>query len=104
MSFSVRRDGDTVIIYITGRLLVGNRTELKELVFREWDTGARHFVVDFAETGFVDSAGLGALVSISKNLRMRGGGVRLCNLNDDLRTLFALTKLDTLFDIDSAPS
>jgi anti-sigma B factor antagonist len=39
------------------------------------------------------------LVSLSKKIREQGGELRLSSLNDDLRTLFELTKLDTLFRI-----
>ena len=39
------------------------------------------------------------LVSLSKKIREQGGELRLANLNEDLRTLFELTKLDTLFHI-----
>jgi anti-sigma B factor antagonist len=39
------------------------------------------------------------LVSLSKKIREQGGELRLANLNDDLKTLFELTKLDTLFQI-----
>jgi anti-sigma B factor antagonist len=38
-------------------------------------------------------------VSLSKKIREQGGELRLANLNEDLRTLFELTKLDTLFNI-----
>jgi anti-sigma B factor antagonist len=55
--------------------------------------------VDFAGTGYIDSSGLGVLVSLSKKIREQGGELRLANLNDDLRTLFELTKLDSLFHI-----
>jgi len=60
-------------------------------------------LIDFTSTGYIDSSGLGALVSLSKKLRDAGGDLRLAGLNEDLRTLFELTKLDTLFSIaDSA--
>ena len=42
---------------------------------------------------------LGVLVSLSKRIRELNGDLRLSNLNDDLKTLFELTKLDTLFVI-----
>ena len=57
------------------------------------------FVIDFSNTGYIDSSGLGVLVSLSKKIREQGGELRLANLNEDLRTLFELTKLDTLFKI-----
>jgi anti-sigma B factor antagonist len=43
------------------------------------------------------------LVSISKRVREAGGELRLSGLNDDLRSLFELTKLDTLFAITETP-
>ena len=42
---------------------------------------------------------VGVLVSLSKKIREQGGDLRLCGLNEDLQTLFELTKLDTLFAI-----
>jgi anti-sigma B factor antagonist len=42
-------------------------------------------------------------VSISKRIREAGGELRLAGLNDDLRSLFELTKLDTLFTITETP-
>ncbi len=61
--------------------------------------GERKFVIDFTNTGYIDSSGLGVLVSLSKKIREQGGELRLASLNEDLRTLFELTKLDTLFKI-----
>ena len=43
------------------------------------------------------------LVSLSKKIREQGGELRLADLNDDLKTLFELTKLDTLFAIAETP-
>lgn len=99
MSLHVSRDGDVVIVEIEGQLIVSNRQELKQRVLDEAEGGARKIVVDFAKTGYIDSAGLGVLVSLAKRLRELGGDIRLANLNDDLQTLFELTKLDTLFQI-----
>ena len=56
-------------------------------------------MIDFAQTGYIDSSGLGVLVSLAKKVREQGGDLRLAGLNDDLRTLFELTKLDTLFTL-----
>jgi anti-anti-sigma factor len=87
---------------IEGQLIVSNRQELKQRVLDEAEAGARKVLVDFARTGYIDSAGLGVLVSLAKRLRELGGDIRLANLNDDLQTLFELTKLDTLFQISDS--
>jgi anti-sigma B factor antagonist len=100
MSFSLRKEaGGVVIVNVDGQLIVGNRQELKQLVIDALDGGARKFVVDFSHTGYIDSSGLGVLVSLSKKIREQGGDLRLAGLNEDLQTLFELTKLDTLFAI-----
>ena len=99
MSFAIGKVGDVTVVEVEGQLIVGNRQELKQKVLEELERGDRHFLVDFARTGYIDSSGLGVLVSLSKKIREHGGELRLANLNDDLKTLFELTKLDTLFQI-----
>jgi anti-sigma B factor antagonist len=99
MNFEVSRQNDVTIIEVSGQLIVGNRQELKEDVLKLLESGARKFLIDFKDTAYIDSSGLGVLVSLSKKIREKGGEMRLSNLNEDLRTLFELTKLDTLFYI-----
>lgn len=99
MSFTVAETDGVTMVDVEGQLIVGNRQELKQKVLEELEGGARKFVVDFQQTGYIDSSGLGVLVSLSKKIREKGGELRLSGLNEDLRTLFELTKLDTLFRI-----
>lgn len=99
MSFTLKKIGDVVVVDVEGQLIVGNRQELKQKVLDELEKGQRKFLIDFAQTGYIDSSGLGVLVSLSKKIREHGGELRLADLNDDLQTLFELTKLDTLFQI-----
>jgi len=100
MSFNLRKEaGGVVVVTVDGQLIVGNRQELKQQVVEALDGGGRKFVVDFSRTGYIDSSGLGVLVSLSKKIREQGGDLRLAGLNEDLQTLFELTKLDTLFAI-----
>ncbi len=99
MGFSVVKQNGVTIVDVEGQLIVGNRQELKQKVLDELDGGERRFLIDFSKTGYIDSSGLGVLVSLSKKIREQGGELRLSSLNEDLRTLFELTKLDTLFRI-----
>lgn len=105
MTFSLKKDAKGVVVVgVDGQLIVGNRQELKQKVLESLDGGARKFVVDFSTTGYIDSSGLGVLVSLSKKIREQGGDLRLAGLNEDLQTLFELTKLDTLFTIAKTPA
>lgn len=105
MTFTLSKQGTgAVVVGVEGQLIVGNRQELKQKVLDALDSGTRKFVVDFGKTGYIDSSGLGVLVSLSKKIREQGGELRLAGLNEDLQTLFELTKLDTLFTIAKTPA
>ena len=104
MSFQVSKVNDVKLIEVEGQLIVGNRQELKQGVLDKLEGGDLKFVIDFANTGYIDSSGLGVLVSLSKKISEQGGELRLAGLNEDLRTLFELTKLDTLFQIADSRS
>lgn len=106
MSFTQRIAGRTVVFEVNGQLIVGNRQALKRMVQAALKDGARRFVIDFSRTGYIDSSGLGVLISLSKEVRAVGGDLRLASLSEDLQTLFELTRLDTFFrisdDLDEA--
>lgn len=99
MGLTTREENGVVIVTVDGQLIVSNRQQLKQAVIDELDKGATKFVVDFGETGYIDSSGLGLLVTLSKRVGEAGGALRLSSLSDDLGSLFELTKLDTLLDI-----
>ena len=97
MGFRVVAKDDVTLIEVGGQLIVGNRQLLKEQVLDQLERGDRKFIVDFSKTDYIDSSGLGVLVTLSKKIREQGGQLSLASLSEDLRTLFELTKLDTLF-------
>ena len=97
MGFKVVAKDDVTLIEVGGQLIVGNRQLLKEQVLDQLERGDRKFILDFSKTDYIDSSGLGVLVPLSKKIREQGGQLSLVRLSEDLRTLFELTKLDTLF-------
>lgn len=99
MSFSQTRTDDCLVVEVSGQLIVSNRQEFKQAILDEVEQGARLVVVDFSGSAYIDSSGLGALVSLGKRVRDVGGDLRLVGLNEDLRSLFELTRLDALFPV-----
>ena len=99
MSFEISDAEGVTLVRVNGELTVGNRERFKQVVLQRVADGDRKFVMDFAESSYIDSTGLGSLVSLSRKIREAGGRLRLAGLNEDLRTLFELTKLDTVFEI-----
>lgn len=99
MSFKISDQDGITLVEVDGELTVGNRERFKQVVLERVESGGRKFLMDFGESSYIDSTGLGALVSLSRKIREAGGRMRLTGLNEDLRTLFELTKLDTVFDL-----
>lgn len=99
MSFKISDQDGITLVEVDGELTVGNRERFKQVVLERVESGERKFLMDFGASSYIDSTGLGALVSLSRKIREAGGRMRLTGLNEDLRTLFELTRLDTVFDL-----
>ena len=87
-----------VIVEISGRLRfleVGLRERLNELL----KEGHRAFVLNMADVAYVDSFGLGQLVTIWSSVRNKGGQMILLRPTDHLLALLQITKLNTIFRI-----
>lgn len=63
------------------------------------EEGHKDFIFNFSQCDFIDSTGLGALVSIYKKCAEKGGSVKLEALKPDVEKLFKLTRLDKVFQI-----
>ncbi len=69
------------------------RRDISDLV----ENGANIVLVDFQDITFMNSAGLGALVSILKKVRSLGAELFICSLNEQVKIIFELTKMDLIF-------
>ena len=79
MGFTQTKDQSGVaVLQVEGQLIVGNRQELKDLVQATLDRGERRILIDFSRTGYIDSSGLGALVSTSKRTFVSRAPCRYC--------------------------
>ena len=65
------------------------------------DAGQNNLVVNLSNVGFIDSAALSTLVQAMKRARQSGGDCRLCALQQSVRIIFELTRLDRAFQIFS---
>ena|ERR1700688_4347869 len=79
---------------------VGFRRAAGELL-QDLPEGAGRLVIDLSGTRMVDSAGLGALMLIQRKAAERRLGICLRGVNDELRFLLVLTKLDDLFELET---
>lgn len=92
----IHRAGPRVAtIHVPEQLVVGNRQAFKDLCLKHLEA-REHLVVDFRDAHYLDSSGLGILVSLHKRFRESGLRLAVCSLNDDLATLWELTRMDSI--------
>jgi anti-sigma B factor antagonist len=94
-----RRLDDVVILDISGRLTLGEgAVTLREALQKLLEAGERKIVMNLAEVDYVDSGGLGELVTAYTTVRAHGGQLKLLNLTRRIQDLLSITKLLTVFD------
>ncbi len=100
MGFTIERSASVSTVHIIDGLVAADRRELRFVMLGELADGVGTVRFDFAGASHIDAAGLGLLVSLSRLAREHGTELRLLHLDEELRTLFMLTKLDTMFSIE----
>jgi anti-sigma B factor antagonist len=94
------------VVQPKGRLNMSSARRLKEVLDGLVAGGTNRIVVDMAETTFLDSSGLGALIGGLKAARQAGGDLRIARPTEAVRTVFTLTNLDKVLrprdDVESA--
>lgn len=100
MIVRIEEKGSVVLIEVKEeRLDAHNSGEFKGQMINLFEEGKNNLVVDLQEVRFVDSSGLGALVSGFKNASARNGNLKLCGLQPQVKSMFELTRLHRVFEI-----
>lgn len=92
---------DICSVTLNGELDVYSAPRLKEELVSRIDGGCSRLVLNMEGVGFVDSSGLGVLVSALRRARERDGGVRIVCTKDNILKIFRITGLDKVFPIFS---
>jgi anti-sigma B factor antagonist len=74
-------------------------TELLVWITQKLESGIQFLLIDLHKVSFMDSSGLGALVSAVQKVQQSGGTLAICSLNGQARMLFELSNLDQFFQI-----
>ncbi|PLX85134.1 MAG: anti-anti-sigma factor [Desulfuromonas sp.] len=100
MIVRIEEKGSVVLIEVKEeRLDAHNSGELKAQMLNLFEEGKNDIIIDLKEVRFIDSSGLGALVSGFKNASARSGNLKLCNLQPQVKSMFELTRLHRVFEI-----
>lgn len=100
MNIKREEQGNVVLVQVKEeRLDAHNADELKLELANLFESGKNGIVVDLKEVRFIDSSGLGALVSGFKNASARQAELKLSGVQSQVKSMFELTRLHRVFDI-----
>ena len=93
------RDGRTIVSLREERLDAQNSGKLRDYILGLLEAGGQRLIVDLSGVSFIDSSGLGALLSGYKNANLRSGSFALAGLQPRVQSMFELTRLHRVFEI-----
>lgn len=100
VKLNTRQVGDVSVVDVAGRITLGEgssalRDSLRELVGKDH----KKILLNLGEVSYIDSSGIGELVSGFTTVTNSGGQLKLLNLNKRVKDLLQITKLYTVFDV-----
>lgn len=99
MEINVREEANLTVLNLKGRLDLATGSALKEQVKQLFETGKTAIHLNLADVEFINSSGLGSLVSIMKEIRLQRGRLTLSNLASYVQEIFEITQLSHIFEI-----
>ncbi len=100
LNISERQAGDVTILDMDGKVTLGEGSvALRSAIRRLLGEGKNKILLNLGSVAYVDSSGIGELVSSFTAVRKEGGTLKLLNLTQKIQDLLAITKLLTVFDV-----
>lgn len=100
MKIEIRTIGDVKILDCSGQITLGEGTMSIRTTVRDiLQSGAKKIILNLGEINYVDSSGVGELVSTYTSVVNGGGKLKLLNLEKKIHRLLTITKLLTVFDV-----
>jgi anti-sigma B factor antagonist len=100
LNISERLVGDVTVLDMDGKITIGEGSvALRTAIRRLLEEGKTRILLNLARVGYIDSSGIGELVSSYSSINKEAGQLKLLNLTQKLRDLLTITKLLTVFDV-----
>src|SRR6201997_1508764 len=100
MKSNTRQVNGITIVDLSGRITLGEGSVLLRDMVRDLVTkGQRKILLNLGDVTYIDSSGIGELVSAFTTVRNQGGDLKLLNLTKKVHDLLQITKLYTVFDV-----
>ncbi|HSS18556.1 MAG TPA: STAS domain-containing protein [Pyrinomonadaceae bacterium] len=100
LNITERQVGDVTILDMSGKITIGEGSvALRTAIRRLLEESKKKILLNLAGVGYIDSSGIGELVSSYTAINNAGGQLKLLSLTQKLQDLLAITKLLTVFDV-----
>lgn len=100
VKLSTRVVGDVTVVDAAGRITLGEgASALRDLIRDLTSSGNKKILLNLADVSFIDSSGIGEMVSGFTTVSNHGGQLKLLNLTKRVQDLLQITKLYTVFDV-----
>ena len=100
IKLSIRQAGDVSVVDVVGRVTLGEGSSaLGDTLRGLASKGSKKVLVNLAEVSYIDSSGIGEMVSGFTTVTNQGGQVKLLNLTKRVKDLLQITKLYTVFEV-----
>jgi anti-sigma B factor antagonist len=99
LNINERQAGDVTVLDMSGKITIGEGSvALRTGVRRLLEEGKKRILLNLGQVSYIDSSGIGELVSSYTAINKEGGQLKLLNLTQKLQDLLTITKLLTVFD------
>lgn len=99
MRFKVREVGNVTIVDLSGKLMGGcDADNFRDMIHGLLERGRRQVIVNLAEITWVNSTGVGILITGYTTLRKNKGDLRLLNVSNKIQSILYVTKLNLIFE------
>lgn len=95
----IERDGQAVVVRPQGDVDMSRSPQLRQALRDAMASKPRGLIVDLGEVGYMDSSGLATLVEAMRTAKRGGTKMVLCAMNDKVRAIFEIARLDQFFTI-----
>ena len=100
VKLSTRQVGDVSVVDVAGRITLGEGSSaLRETLRDMVSKNQKKILLNLGDVSYIDSSGIGELVSGFTSVTNSGGQLKLLNLNKRVKDLLQITKLYTVFDV-----
>ena len=100
VKLTTRQVGDVTVVDAVGRITLGDGASLFRDTIRDLAAkGQKKLLLNLAEVSYIDSSGIGEMVSGFTTVSNQGGTVKLLNLTKRVKDLLQITKLYTVFEV-----